>query len=137
MKPSELIIGLVLFSGLSIGFMTFYTGTATYYVADNTELVAFTTHLNETSTVSASLASIQSKIQTFNPVDLTSWGNLVGIVVDVFQVLFGVPIVFNQELTYMASEITLIPQWFIGIIEIIILALLVFGAISALNQHDV
>lgn len=139
MKPSEIIIGLVLFSGLSIGFMTFYVGTATHYAADNTKLVEFTTSLNQTSVVSDKLSDIQAKISTFNPLDLTSWGNLVGIVVDVFQVLFGIPVVFTQELSYIASSITMlpIPAWFIGMLEVIIMVILVFAAISALNQHDV
>lgn len=140
MRASEIIIGLLVFSALSTGMLLFYQGVADTYSAELEEgghdLVEMSEKFNVTATINNDLKSIQEHIESFDPLNLASYGNLIGIVVRVFKVFLEIPLVVHEMITGVTASLFL-PGWFASLIEIILLAMLVFAGISVMQQYKV
>lgn len=133
-SPSNIVMGLLLFSAAAVGLGTFYVSTASTYGVSSTDLTNFQDTFNAYSSVDAKMKAIQSAIQNTNLLNPLDWGNVVIMVINIFSILFDLPGLFHQLLTDMVAASVILPPMTVWLIEAVILVAMVFGALAAINK---
>lgn len=137
MKISQMVVALLIFSALGIGIGQFFVGTAVHYTDQNEALQEFSEEFDNTVFIDDQMQQIQEKLNQFDPLNPLSWGNFVSSMINIFNIIFGLPAQFHATVTFMAQELLLIPAWVVTFIEILVLVIVVFSAISAVNKYEV
>jgi len=147
MRLRDLVIGILIFSGITVGMMIFYEETAHIYEEDYPDIVGtYSTNrtfatlgqtqeiVNLTQEMSEKLANITSKTNI-----LTAVYDSFVLGFDFFGLLLKIPsmaIGVFKDTTEIFTTIG-IPPWFMGMIEGIILVVVVFTIISIFLKRGV
>lgn len=134
MKVKELMISLMLFSGVIIGITSFQGALMSNYDRDTyTENIST---IEKSHEVNNKMESIQNNIENFEITNPLTWGNLVGLGIDMFKVLFTIPGMVHGIVVDIVTLVNL-PGWFASIVEGVVLIIFVFGAYTALRGGQV
>lgn len=130
MKVQSIVLALMVFSGVILG-MTGFQGSLmeNYGKEPNTENI---TSLEKSQEVDNKISDIQQSIQDFEVLNPLTWGNVVGLAISMFSILFEVPGIIHGIMTDVVTLIGL-PGWFAGIVEGSLTIIFVFGAYNALR----
>jgi len=137
MRVSSLVISLLLFSGLAMGMGAFIGGTATNYTTESENLKEFSQDFSETNSIDTSLKNIQQSLENFDPTNPLTWGNFVSTIIEVFKIMFALPGTLHALMVNVAENVFFIPGWAVILFQVIILAVIIFGALSSLNKYKV
>lgn len=134
MNSSEILMSIVLLSAVAIGMGTFFVSTASIYSVDTTQLEDFSETFNQYDKVDVKLKQIKAAIENIDIANPLTWGNAVTLIINIFTILFEVPGLIHVMLTETVTMSGILPLWVVSIVELIILLLIVFGAISGINK---
>lgn len=137
MKISNLMMVVLVFSAVTLGIGSFFGGTATSLTSESDELNEFTDQFDSMNYVDFTLKSVVDKLRSFDPTNPLTWGNFVSSMIDIFTVLLSLPGMMHEMITYTMTEAFFLPYWFPTFIEITILLVVIFAAISAINKYEV
>lgn len=131
----DMIIGLIMFSGLVVGFSTFYGNIATTYGKTYTDL-AF---LNATSRTNTMVNQLKSSVETTRMTGIAIVDiplTIASGVYNTLKLLFGSVNIFSSLLTDLTS-IFGIPGWVVVMVMGIISTIIVFEIISGVLRYRV
>jgi len=134
MKVQQLVVALMIFSALVIG-LTSFQGSLMINYEKNAQSENITS-LERSQEINDKMKGIQQNIEDFEVLNPLTWGNLVGLAVDMFSVLFELPGMIHG-ITVDASTMAGLPGWLPLFAEGIILIVLVFGAFRAMRGGGV
>lgn len=134
MNVENLVITIMIFSALVLGMGIFQGGLMDNYgedgQADNI------TSLERSKTINDKMAEMRESIESFSLSDPLTWGNLVGLGINLFSILFELPGMIHG-MAVDASTMVGLPAFFPYIVETIALVILVFGAYRALRGGQI
>lgn len=134
MNVENLVITIMIFSALVLGMGIFQGGLMDNYgedgQADNI------TSLERSKTINDKMAEMRESIESFQLSDPLTWGNLVGLGINLFSILFDLPGMIHGMAVDVSTMVGL-PAFFPYIIETIALVILVFGAYRALRGGQI
>lgn len=134
MKIREIIISLVIFSGIIIGMSNFYIDLSTTYDKSPTDLASF----NASSDVHEKTEAMREMVES-------SRGGVIGFVWSGLQIIYNVVlmpldfiIIISAIVTDLAMTVSIpIPIWFTGIIVSIVMITIIYEIISILMKKDI
>jgi len=134
MKVSQIVVSMMIFSVVILGVTSFQGSLMENYdKPKNTENI---TSMNKSQNLTDKMKKIQNNIAEFEVANPLTWGNLVGLGINMFSVLWAVPDMIHRIAVDMAGLVGL-PGWVAPIIEGIALAIFVFGAYRALKGGEI
>lgn len=144
MKISDVVLGMIVFIAIIIGFSSFYGTIATVYLEEQPDLTysnmsstfnsynEINTHVEEIGNLTT---SISKKIQ--NPLEwISGLGDTAGLFISVGGILGEIPNVMTQWVNSIQSVIV-IPSWFVPMILAIVSTIFVFKIVSIFLKREV
>jgi hypothetical protein len=136
-KASQILMSLLIFSGLAFGVSQFYLGTATPYVAAKTQLYNNISYFNQADYINTQISSVWSSLNQISPYNPATWLNIIPIVLNLFNVFVAIPGTMHTLIVYAVHNVLFMPEYAAYIVEIAFLIILVVAAISAVNQREI
>lgn len=135
MKVEKIVLAIVIFSAIIIG-MTSFQGSLmqNYGKPQHTKNI---TSLENAKKVQTEMEKIKTHIKEFDIKNPLSWGNVVGLGVDMFTIIFKFVPKTIQGIVTDIGQILNLGGWFAIIIETALLVVLVFGAYRAMRGGGV
>lgn len=136
-KISGFIVALILVSSLSLGISAFFVGTATNFTSESENLQEFTQAMDDSVFIDEKMKAVQQSFTSFDPNNPLTWGNFVGTMINVFDLLFSVPAQVQASLVFVSENIFFVPGWAVVMAELLIVTFFIFGAITTINKGQI
>jgi len=147
MKVSTVIIGMIIFSGLTIGLTSIYTGMVEKYDIRNTTSSAGIVGTNATNQLQTTLSDIENKTvgiaeKMTNPLNIPSavLDASTLVILDIPRLILEVPNILNAMIMSLSgADIGKVgvPPWFITMIIAIVTVSFIFAILSLYLKRDI
>lgn len=128
------MISLIMVSAVVTGMGVFYSDVTNTYNTTDSKFSDYTTKFNTYSTIDAKMKLIENSIRSINILNPLTWGNVAIFVVNIFTILFDIPLIFHNLVVNMFEMSGFIPSWTAIYVEAVILIIIIFSAIDSVRN---